>query len=156
MIRRSHAFRHSACAVPELLHEIADVRLEVVSSLALILARLLFFSMAEESSSTTSHAAWTALEQTYVSPSHGRIMTHRQNLASPQQGNQTITDYMQDAKHNIDSLALMNDSVDFDELSIRVLNGLGSAYSHISHALQARDTPFTFEELFERLLSYEA
>ena len=50
----------------------------------------------------------------------------------------------------------MNVSVDFDELSIRVLNGLGPTYSHISHALQARDTPITFEELFERLLSYEA
>ena len=37
--------------------------------------------------------------------------------------------------HNIDSLALMNVSVDFDELSICVLNGLGSASSNISHAL---------------------
>ena len=83
-------------------------------------------------------------------------MTHRQNHSSPQQGIRTITDYMQDVKHNIDSLALMNVSVDFDEPSIRVLNGLGSTYSHISHALQARDTPVTFKELFEHLLSYEA
>ena len=56
---------------------------------------------------------------------------------------------MQDAKHYIDFLALMNVSIDFDELSIRVLNGLGLVYSHISHALQARDTPVTFKELFE-------
>ena len=63
---------------------------------------------------------------------------------------------MQDVKRNIDSLALMNVSVNFDELSIRVLKGLGPAYSHISHALQAQDTPITFEESFERLLSYEA
>ena len=54
-------------------------------------------------------------------------MTHRQNLVSPQQGNQTITEYIQDAKHNIDSLALMNVSVDFDELSIYVLNDLSPA-----------------------------
>ena len=63
---------------------------------------------------------------------------------------------MQDVKHNIDSLALKNVSVDFDELSIRVLNGLGPTYLRISYALKARDTPVTFEELFERLLSYEA
>ena len=63
---------------------------------------------------------------------------------------------MQDIKHNIDSLALMNVSVDFDKLSICVFNGLGLAYSNISHALQARDTPVTFEELLEHLLSYEA
>ena len=40
--------------------------------------------------------------------------------------------------------------------SIHVLNRLGPTYSNISHALQAWDTPVTFEELFERLLSYEA
>ena len=50
----------------------------------------------------------------------------------------------------------MNVSVDFDELSIRVLNSLGPAYSNISHALQARATPVTFEEFFEQLLSNEA
>ena len=83
-------------------------------------------------------------------------MTHCHNLASPQQGNRTITDYMQDVKHNIDSIALMNVSVDFDELSICVLKGLGSTYSNISHAQQARDTLITFEKLFECLLSYKA
>ena len=50
----------------------------------------------------------------------------------------------------------MNVSVDFDELSICVFNGLGLAYSNISHALQDRDTPVTFEELFEHQFSYEA
>ena len=83
-------------------------------------------------------------------------MTHRQNLASPHQGHQTITTYIQDVKHNIDSLALMNVSIDFDELFIRVLNGLSLAYSNIYHALQAQKTAVTFEESFEKLLSYEA
>ena len=63
---------------------------------------------------------------------------------------------MQDVKQNIDSFALMNVLVDFDVLSIRVLNSLGPAYSNISHALQARATLVTFEEFFEQLLSYEA
>ena len=83
-------------------------------------------------------------------------MTHRWNLASPQQGNRTITEYMQDVKHSIVSLALKNVSVDFDELSIRVLNVLGPTYSNISHTIQARATPVTFEELFEKLLGYDA
>ena len=52
------------------------------------------------STSTTSHAAWTTLEKIYASPSCRRIMTHHQNLVCPQQGNRTITDYMQDVKHN--------------------------------------------------------
>ena len=83
-------------------------------------------------------------------------MTHLQNLASPQQGNRAITAYMQDAKHNIDTLALMNVPIDFDELSIRVFNGLSPTYSNISHALQVWATLVTFEELFEQLLSYNA
>ena len=83
-------------------------------------------------------------------------MIHHQNLASPQQGNQAITSYMQDIKHNIDSLTLMNVLVDFDELSIRFLNGLGSTYSNISHGLQLQETPVMFKELFEHLLNYEA
>ena len=75
-------------------------------------------------------------------------MVHRQNLANPQQGDQTIIEYMQDVKHNIDSLALMNVHVNFDELSIRVLNGLGLAYLNLSHALHVWETLVTFEELF--------
>ena len=108
------------------------------------------------STATTSHATWITLETTYASPSRERIMTHRHNLVSPQQGNRTISEYMQDVKHNINSLALMNVSIDFDELFIRVLNDLGLAYSNISHALQARATLVTFEKLFNQLLSYEA
>ena len=89
----------------------------------------------------TFHATWTTLEKMYVSHSCGQIITHSQNLAISHQGNRTFTDYIQDVKHNIDSLTLMNVFIDFDELSIRVLNGLGPAYSHISHVLQAQDTP---------------
>ena len=51
----------------------------------------------------------------------------------------------------------MNVVVDFDELSIRVLNGLDPTYSHLSYAFQARaNLVITFEELFEQLLSSEA
>ena len=101
------------------------------------------------STSTTSRAAWVTLEKTYASSTQGQIMTHQQNLANPQQGNKTITEDMQDVKRNIDALALMNIPVDFDELFIRVLNGLGLAYVNISHTLYVRNTPVTFEELFE-------
>ena len=63
---------------------------------------------------------------------------------------------MQDVKYNIDFLALMNIPVDFDELSFHVLNELSLAYSNLSHALQVRETPIMFEELFGHLLNYEA
>ena len=49
----------------------------------------------------------------------------------------------------------MNVYVDFDELSIHVLNGLGPAYLNIFDALQVWETLVTFEELFKQLLRYE-
>ncbi|KAJ0979781.1 hypothetical protein J5N97_015255 [Dioscorea zingiberensis] len=107
-------------------------------------------------SSSSARAAWLTLEKTYASPSRGRIMELSGRLAHLSQGPQTITAYMQDIKTCVDSLALMNKPVDFDDLSIHILNGLDSAYSKLSHALQVRDTLLDFDELFEKLLNYEA
>ncbi|KAH7570025.1 hypothetical protein JRO89_XS05G0033700 [Xanthoceras sorbifolium] len=39
---------------------------------------------------------------------------------------------------------------------IHTLNGLGSAYMSLASAIHARDTPITFEELYEKLLDHEA
>ena len=77
-------------------------------------------------------------------------------ISSPQQGTRTIRTYMQEVKHNIDSLTLMNVPVDFDELFLRVLNGLELSYSNLSHALHVWETPVAFEELFKNFLNYKA
>ena len=61
---------------------------------------------------------------------------------------------MQDIKFTIDTLALLNAPVDFNELLIRIMNGLDAPYSELSYAIQERDTTITFEELFEKLLNY--
>ena len=103
------------------------------------------------STSKTSRNAWNILAKTYASESRDCITTHRTNLASPQQGTRSVTDYMQDIKRNIDALALMDVAVDFDELSIRILNGLSPTYTELSHEIQARDTDNDFDELFEKL-----
>ena len=63
---------------------------------------------------------------------------------------------MHDVKCTINSLALINVSVDFDELSIRVLNGLDPTYSNISHAHQVQETLINFKNSFKQLHSYEA
>ncbi|KAJ0971969.1 hypothetical protein J5N97_019928 [Dioscorea zingiberensis] len=107
-------------------------------------------------SKKTSMEAWKTLEKTYASPSRGRIMELRRKLATPVRGSRTITEYMQDIQSCIDSLAFMDKPVNFDELSIRILNGLDDSYKHLSSAIQARETPITFEELFEKMLHEEA
>ena len=70
-------------------------------------------------------------------------------LANLSHENQTITTYMQDIKNCIDSLVLMNKPMDFDDLSICILNGLDPTYSKLSHALKVRENLLDFEELFE-------
>ena len=47
---------------------------------------------------------------------------------------------MQDIKNCIDSLVIMNKPVNFDDLSICILNGLDPAYSKCSHALKVQET----------------
>ena len=83
-------------------------------------------------------------------------MQRQAMLVTPTKGLHTNTEYMPDIKSTIDTLALLNSHVDFDELSIRIMKGLGTAYSEQSHAIQVHDTPIAFEELFEKLLNYEA
>lgn len=56
---------------------------------------------------------------------------------------------MQDIRTCIKSLALINKHVDFDDLSIHILNGPDLAYSNLSHALQVRDSSLEFDKLFE-------
>ena len=78
--------------------------------------------------SKTSHDAWNTLEKTYDAPTRGRIMQLRSNLAYPENGTRSVTEYMQDIKSSIDALALMNVTIDFDEPSIRILEGPDKSY----------------------------
>ena len=103
-----------------------------------------------------SRDTWATLAKTYASKSQSHITTHCTNPANPQQISHSILDYMQDIKRNMDALALMNITVDFDELSIRILNDLNPSFIELSHAIQVHDIDIDFDELFEKLLNYEA
>ncbi|KAA8521783.1 hypothetical protein F0562_012456 [Nyssa sinensis] len=46
--------------------------------------------------------------------------------------------------------------MDDDDLTEKILDGLGSDYKDLVHAVHARDTPITFDELHEKLLTFEA
>ncbi|KAA8535403.1 hypothetical protein F0562_030406 [Nyssa sinensis] len=46
--------------------------------------------------------------------------------------------------------------MDEDDLTDKILNGLGADYKELIHAVQARDTMIMFDELHEKLLNFEA
>ncbi|KAK0598282.1 hypothetical protein LWI29_033262 [Acer saccharum] len=107
-------------------------------------------------SAKTSHDAWTALANTYAKPSRGHIMHLKGVLTNISKGSQSITEYMQHAKSVADELAMLDAPENPEDLTVKILNGLGVEFKDISSAVRARDSAISFEELHEKLLNSEA
>ncbi|KAD3067936.1 hypothetical protein E3N88_35816 [Mikania micrantha] len=106
---------------------------------------------------SSSLDAWKILSNTYASPSRGHIkqLQHRlkQSTKTP---TQTITDYMQSVKTLVDELSLLGKSMDAEDITDIVLNGLDqSSYKPVIAAIHARDNPISFHELHEKLINHE-
>ena len=54
-----------------------------------------------------------------------------------------------------DELAILGAPMEEDDLTEKILDGLGDEYKELVRAVQARDTMITFEELHEKLLNFE-
>lgn len=104
----------------------------------------------------TSNQAWTILANTYAKPSRGRIKQIKNQLKTTTKGSLTITEFMQTVKTRADDLALLGAPIDEEEITDKILDGLSDDYKELVHAVQARDTSITFEELHEKLLNFEA
>jgi hypothetical protein len=63
---------------------------------------------------------------------------------------------MQTIKTRADDLALLGTSLDAEEITDKILDGLGDDYKELVHVVQARDTSITFEELHKKLLNFKA
>lgn len=112
----------------------------IVGSVSLALVYLL-------ATATTSMEAWKTLESVYAKPSRGRITTLGTNLLAPEQSDQSIMEFMQDIKRNVDAVALMGQKVDRDDLVLRIIKGLNPVYDLVGMALKNRQEPVIFEEL---------
>ncbi|KAA8550756.1 hypothetical protein F0562_002440 [Nyssa sinensis] len=55
-----------------------------------------------------------------------------------------------------DELAILGAPIDEEVLTEQILNGLGDDYTELVRAVQARDNPILFDELYEKLLTFEA
>jgi hypothetical protein len=55
-----------------------------------------------------------------------------------------------------DEIAIIDHSISDDDLTLYVLNGLGSEFWEIVAPIRARESPLTFEELHDLLVGYEA
>ncbi|RVW83687.1 Retrovirus-related Pol polyprotein from transposon RE1 [Vitis vinifera] len=95
----------------------------------------------------TSKNAWTTLATTYAKPSRGRVMQIKGQLANLYKGSQRVIEYMQQIKSRSDELAMMDAPINSEDLTIKILEELSAEYKDIALAVQARETPISFEEL---------
>ena len=107
------------------------------------------------SSCTTAAEAWCKLQTTLANCSRTRMLGLLSNLMKTKQEGSTIADYLQTIKVIIDDLALIGHSLSDEEVLIHTLNGLGGEYKELAVALRARDSPISFEELYDKLIDYE-
>ena len=68
-------------------------------------------------------------------------------LTNVTKGTQTITEYMQHVKSVADELAMLDAPENSEDLTVKILNGLGDEFRDISSAVRARDSVISFEEL---------
>ncbi|XP_019056880.1 PREDICTED: uncharacterized protein LOC109116241 [Tarenaya hassleriana] len=106
--------------------------------------------------STTSAAdAWATLVQTYGRSSRGHIKQLKDQMRRHTKGTKTVNDYMNFFKIKADELALLGKPMDHEDLIDLILAGLGDEYKTIKDVVHARDTPISFVELHEKLLSLD-
>lgn len=72
------------------------------------------------------------------------MKTHKDSL--------TIYNDMQNIKQISDDLALISYFLFVNELVFHTLKGLGNDFKEIGVVIHARDTPMSFEELYDKLL----
>ena len=82
-------------------------------------------------SAQTVRDAWTTLANTYAKPSRGHIMHFKSVLTNVTKGTQTITEYMQHIKCIADELAMLDAPENSEDLTVKILNGLGDEFVRI-------------------------
>ena len=78
------------------------------------------------------------MADTYAKPSRGRIKQVKTHLKNLTKGSQTVTDFLQTVKARADELAILGAPMEEDDLTEKILDGLGDEYKELVRAIQAR------------------
>ncbi|KAG8381267.1 hypothetical protein BUALT_Bualt06G0104800 [Buddleja alternifolia] len=103
----------------------------------------------------SSKEAWNRLSILFANKSRSRIMSLKEKLHDNPRGNRSIAEYMQDVRATADALAIVDTRVAEDDLIMYALKGVGDEFHHVAAAVRVRDTPITFDELFDKLEDFE-
>ncbi|KAF5468276.1 hypothetical protein F2P56_012440 [Juglans regia] len=108
------------------------------------------------SAAKTSHQAWTKLHTLYASKSRTRAMQLKEELTMIKKGNNKVQKYLHTVKALADEISLIYHPISEDDLTLYILNGLGSDFREIAAPIRAREKPLTFKELHDLLVGHDA
>ena len=108
------------------------------------------------STAKTSQEAWHKLHTMYASKSRTRALQLKEELTLIKRENKTVQEYLHVVKLLADEIALIDHPISADDLTLYILNGLGSDFHEIAAPIRAREKSLTFEELHDLFVSHEA
>jgi hypothetical protein len=82
-------------------------------------------------------------------------MQLKEELTLIQRGNRTITDYLHTVKTLADEIAIIDQPLSDDDLTLHILHGLGADFREIVAPIRTREKSLTFEELHDLLIDHE-
>jgi hypothetical protein len=82
-------------------------------------------------------------------------MQLKESLTLLQKGDRSISNYMQVVRTTVDELAMIDTPLSNDDITLYVLNGLGTDCKDIIAPIRTRETSLTFEELQDILTPHE-
>ncbi|KAK2988027.1 hypothetical protein RJ640_011290 [Escallonia rubra] len=104
---------------------------------------------------STSQEAWERLQVLFANKSRSRVMSLKERLMNNPRGTRSIQEYLQHMRAIADDLALVDNPLFEDDLVLYTLTGVGPEFKEIAAPLRARDTPISFDELYDKLGDYE-
>ncbi|KAL8479736.1 hypothetical protein ACS0TY_026608 [Phlomoides rotata] len=118
--------------------------------LAAIFGSLVSNILSLVSSAPTSAEAWAVLTRLFASRFRSRVNQLKSELYRLSIGSRSITEYLHHVKSKADELALIDQTVSADDLTLFIINGLGPDYGNIVGSIRTRETPLWFEELHDQ------
>ena len=100
----------------------------------------------------TSKKAWDSLHKSFANKSQTCIFSLRDMLGKISKESKSIADYLREIRSIVDELTTARAPISNEELIVKILSGLGPEYREISAAILARDSPISYEELFDKLV----
>ncbi|GFP84434.1 hypothetical protein PHJA_000587200 [Phtheirospermum japonicum] len=107
------------------------------------------------SSSSSSSEAWDIPTRICAGRYRTRVNQLKSELYRVEIKDRSITQYLHYVKAKADKLALIDEPVSIDDLTLFVINGLGPKYAKIVGPTCTRETPLRYEELHDLLFAHE-